>query len=152
VVAGLCGGGAPLAAFREAQGLRARVIDAEEIYNRLYGRLGASGGLPAVQRGRRRAGGRPVLRYLLFAGHGGSDYKLEVFPPGGAGAYPALFPLYLVPQVETVANPPGALLLPNDPVLGDVQGMRCRRSRSGDSWRPTRWNWRGWCRRPSGMS
>ena len=26
-----------------------------------------------------------VLRYLLFAGHGGSDYKLEVFPLGKAG-------------------------------------------------------------------
>ena len=111
---------APLAEFREAQGLRARVIDAEDLYNAF------TDGLVHPEAFRRfsaagvaQAGGQ-VLRYLLFAGHGGSDYKLEVFPPGKAGAYPALFPLYLVSQVDAAAN--GALLLPNDPVLGDVQG------------------------------
>ncbi|MDX9793804.1 MAG: C25 family cysteine peptidase, partial [Kiritimatiellia bacterium] len=110
----------PLAAFREAQGLRTRVIDAEDLYNAF------SDGLAHPEAFRRfsaagvaQAGG-PVLRYVLFAGHGGSDYKLEVFPPGGAGAYPTLFPLYLVPQVDAVAL--GALLLPNDPVLGDTGG------------------------------
>lgn len=111
---------APLAEFREAQGLRARVIDAEDLYNAF------TDGLVHPEAFRRfsaagvaQADGQ-VLRYLLFAGHGGSDYKLEVFPPGKAGAYPALFPLYLVSQVDAAAN--GALLLPNDPVLGDVQG------------------------------
>ena len=111
---------APLAAFREAQGLRARVIDAEDIYNAFtdglvhpeaFRRFSAAGVV--------RADGQ-VLRYLLFAGHGGSDYKLEVFPPGEAGAYPALFPLYLISQTDAVMK--GALMLPNDPVLGDVQG------------------------------
>lgn len=113
---------APLAGFREAQGLRARVIDAEEIYNAFTDGLAHPEAFRRFSAAGVAQAGGPVLRYLLFAGHGGSDYKLEVFPPGGAGAYPALFPLYLVPQVETVANPPGALLLPNDPVLGDVQG------------------------------
>ena len=113
---------APLAAFREAQGLRARVIDAEDLYNAFTDGLAHPEAFRRFSAAGVAQAGGPVLRYLLFAGHGGSDYKLEVFPPGGAGAYPALFPLYLVPQVETVANPPGALLLPNDPVLGDVQG------------------------------
>ncbi len=112
----------PLAEFREAQGLRTRIIDAEDLYNTF------TDGLAHPEAFRRfsaagvaQADGQ-VLRYLLFAGHGGSDYKLEVFPPGKAGAYPTLFPLYLVAQVETGASSPGALLLPNDPVLGDVQG------------------------------
>jgi len=111
---------APLAAFREAQGLRARVIDAEDLYNAFTDGLTH----PEAFRKFSAAGftqpGGPVLRYLLFAGHGGSDYKLEVFPPGGGGAYPSLFPLYLVSHVEEGAQ--AALLLPNDPVLGDVQG------------------------------
>jgi hypothetical protein len=111
---------APLAAFREAQGLRTRVIDAEDLYNAFtdglvhpeaFRRFSAAG--VAQTDGQ-------VLRYLLFAGHGGSDYKLDVFPPGDEGPYPALFPLYLVSQVDAVVK--GALLLPNDPVLGDVQG------------------------------
>ncbi len=113
---------APLAAFREAQGLRARVVDAEDIYNAFTDGLAHPEAFRRFSAAGVAQAGGPVLRYLLFAGHGGSDYKLEVFPPGGAGAYPTLFPLYLVPQVETIASPPGALLLPNDPVLGDVQG------------------------------
>ncbi len=110
----------PLADFRNAQGLRTRVIDAEEIYNaftdgivhpeafRRFSVVGATN--TAAQ----------TLRYLLFAGHGGSDYKLEVFPLDTVGPYPTLFPLYLVPQVDV--SDPGALLLPNDAVLGDVTG------------------------------
>jgi hypothetical protein len=67
-------------------------------------------------------GAAQTLRYLLFAGYGSSDYKLEVFGFGEKGPYPALFPLYLYPQVEVSAVPPAALLLPNDTVLGNARG------------------------------
>lgn len=110
----------PLAAFREAQGLRTRVIDAEAIYNAF------SDGLAHPEAFRRfsaagvtNAAGQ-TLRYLLFAGHGGSDYKLDVFRLGEPAPYPTLFPLYLFPQVEV--SVPGAVMLPNDVVLGDVTG------------------------------
>lgn len=110
----------PLADFRNAQGLRARVIDAEEIYNAF------TDGIVHPEAFRRFAaagvtnGPAQTLRYLLFAGHGGSDYKLEVFRLGEAAPFPSLFPLYLVSQVEPSLS--AALLLPNDPVLGDVAG------------------------------
>jgi hypothetical protein len=110
----------PLAAFREAQGLRTRVVDAEEIYNAF------SDGLAHPEAFRRFSaagvtnGAGQTLRYLLFAGQAGTDYKLDAFPPGSGWAYPTLFPLYLLPQVETSKS--AALLLPNDPVLGDVAG------------------------------
>lgn len=108
----------PLADFRNAQGLVARIIDAEDIYNAF------SSGLVHPEAFRRFAaagvtnGPQQRLRYMLFAGYGGSDYKLEVF--GFSGTYPNFFPLYLVPHVSLVYN--AALLLPNDPVLGDVAG------------------------------
>lgn len=112
----------PLADFRNAQGLATRVIDAEEIYNAF------TGGLVHPEAFRRFAaegvtnGPARRLRYMLFAGYGGSDYKLEVF--GFNGQYPALLPLYLLPHVFSggIDLRPAALLLPNDPVLGDAAG------------------------------
>ena len=110
----------PLADFRNAQGLRTRVVDAEALYNAF------NDGIVHPEAFRRFCaagvtnGSSPTLRYLLFAGHGGSDYKLEVFRLGEIAPYPSLFPLYLVSQVD--ASAPGAILLPNDPVLGDVTG------------------------------
>ncbi len=111
----------PLADFRNAQGLVTRIIDAEDIYNAF------SSGLVHPEAFRRFAAagvtnGPPRLRYMLFAGYGGSDYKLEVF--GFSGIYPNFFPLYLLPHVFYGAGAlkPAALLLPNDPVLGDVAG------------------------------
>ena len=110
----------PLADFRNAQGLRTRVIDAEAVYNAF------THGIVHPEAFRRFSGAGVTnaegqsLRYLLFAGHGGSDYKLEVFRLGELSAYPTLFPLYLFSQV--VDSDAGALLLPNDLVLGDVTG------------------------------
>jgi len=110
----------PLADFRAAQGLRTRVVEAEELYNAF------TDGLVHPEAFRRFCaagvtnGPTPTLRYLLLAGHGGSDYKLEVFKLGELGPYPTLFPLYLVPQVEASAS--GATLLPNDLALGDAVG------------------------------
>ena len=117
-VTGFAEAAQPLADFRNAQGLVTRIIDAEELYNAF------SGGLAHPEAFRRFAaagvtnGASQRLRYMLFAGYGGSDYKLDAF--GFDGPYPALLPLYLLSQVESSAS--AALLLPNDPVLGDVTG------------------------------
>jgi hypothetical protein len=110
----------PLAEFRQAQGLETRVIDAEEIYTAFndglvhpeaFRRFCAAGVTNGVSQ---------RLRYLLFAGYGGSDYKLEVFRLGENLPYPTLFPLYLLPHIDE--SVPGAILLPNDTVLGDASG------------------------------
>ena len=114
----------PLADLRNAQGLRTRVIDAEELYNafteglvhpdafRRFGAAGVTNG--ASQR----------LRYMLFAGHAGGDYKLDAFGFGEKGRYPSLFPLFFHAHVEHDDLIPihNATLYPNDPVLGDVAG------------------------------
>ncbi|MDD4101234.1 MAG: C25 family cysteine peptidase, partial [Kiritimatiellae bacterium] len=118
-VTGFAEAAQPLADFRNAQGLATRIIDAEEIYNAF------SGGLVHPEAFRRFAaagvtnGPTQRLRYMLFAGYGGSDYKLDVF--GFTGTYPNLYPLYLMPHLYT-GEFPAAFLLPNDPVLGDVTG------------------------------
>jgi len=110
----------PLADFRNKQGLRTRVIDAESLYNAF------TDGLVHPEAFRRfcaaGVGGveGQVLRYMLFAGHGGSDYKLEVFRLNESPLYPTLFPLFLVSQTESSAS--AALMLPNDQGLGDATG------------------------------
>jgi len=110
----------PLVDFRNAQGLSTRVIDAEDLYNAF------SDGIVHPEAFRRFCaagvtnGPSQRLRYLLFAGHGGSDYKLDVFGFGERGPYPALFPLYLLGEIEAESS--AALLLPNDTELGDVTG------------------------------
>lgn len=110
----------PLAAFRNAQGLSTQVIDAESLYNDF------TDGLVTPEAFRRfcavgvRPGVKPSLRYLLFAGHGGSDYRLEVFRLNESPLYPTLFPLCLISQVETSAS--AALMLPNDMALGITTG------------------------------
>jgi hypothetical protein len=110
----------PLAALRSAQGLRTRVIDAEELYNAFTDGLVHPDAFRRFCRAGVTSGPEQTLRYLLFAGYGGSDYKLEAFPLEKRGLFPALFPLYLFPQIE--ANAPAALMLPNDSVLGDATG------------------------------
>ncbi len=119
-VAGFAEAVQPLADFRNAQGLRTRVIDAEELYNAFSDGLAHPAAFRRFSAAGIARGPAPTLRYMLFAGHGGSDYKLEVFRLGEMGPYPALFPLYLFSQVDV--NVQGALMLPNDPVLGDVAG------------------------------
>lgn len=119
-VSGFAAAVQPLADFRNAQGLRTRVIDAEELYNAFSDGLAHPKAFQKFSAAGVTNGAVPTLRYLLFAGHGGSDYKLEVFRLGEAAPYPALFPLYLKSQVDGLAK--GALLLPNDPALGDVSG------------------------------
>jgi hypothetical protein len=109
-----------LADFRNAQGLRTRVIDAEELYNAFSDGLVHPEAFVRFCAAGVTNGPSPTLRYLLFAGHAGSDYKLEVFRLGELAPYPALFPLALFSQVE--ASQYAALLLPNDHVLGDVTG------------------------------
>lgn len=114
----------PLADLRSAQGLRTRVIDAEELYNaftdgqvhpeafRRFCAAGVTNG-PAQR-----------LKYVLFAGLAGGDYKLEVFGFGEKGRYPSLFPLYYHAHIEHDDTIPihNATLYPSDPVLGDVAG------------------------------
>ena len=119
-VSGFAAAVQPLADFRNAQGLRTRVVDAEELYNAF------SDGLVHPEAFRRFSaagvtnGPAQTLRYLLFAGHGGSDYKLDVFRLGETAPYPTLFPLYLLSQVEQSVS--AAVLVPSDPVLGDATG------------------------------
>jgi len=110
----------PLADFRTAQGLKTRIIDAEELYNAFSGGLAHPAAFARFSAAGVTNGAVQTLRYLLFAGSGGSDYKLEVFGFGERGPFPTLFPLYLFPQVDTVES--AALILPNDPVLGDATG------------------------------
>lgn len=120
--AGFAEAAQPLADFRNAQGLVTRIIDTAEIYDAF------SDGLVHPEAFRRFAAAGVTnktpqrLRYMLFAGYGGSDYKLDVF--GFSGTYPNLFPIYLLPHVFLGGGilKPAALLLPNDPVLGDVTG------------------------------
>jgi hypothetical protein len=111
----------PLADFRNAQGLRTRIIDAEELYNAFSDGLAHPKAFKNFSSAGVTNGSGQTLRYMLFAGQAGSDYKLEVFKPGAAGLYPAFFPLYLFSQVES-SSPPAALLLPNDLVLGNAVG------------------------------
>jgi hypothetical protein len=114
----------PLAEFRNAQGLRTRVIDAEDLYN------GFTDGLVHPEAFRRFSaagvtnGPVPTLKYLLFAGHAGGDYKLDAFGFGEKGRYASFFPLYFYAHVEHDDRVPvhNATLYPNDPVLGDVAG------------------------------
>jgi len=119
-VAGFAAAVNPLKDFRNSQGLKTCVIDAEALYNAF------TDGLVHPEAFRRfcevgvRSGAERPLRYLLFAGHGGSDYKLEVFRLNESPLYPALFPLYLVSQAESSAS--AALMLPNDQGLGDATG------------------------------
>lgn len=109
----------PLAAFREAQGLRTRVVDAEEIYNAFnHGVAHPEAFRRFCAAGVTNAAGQ-ALRYLLFAGHGGTDYKLDALPLGDERA-PAYFPLYLGGQVE--ASLSQAIMVPRDMELGDVVG------------------------------
>ena len=110
----------PLADFRNAQGLRTRVIYADEIYDAFSDGLVHPAAFQRFSAAGVTNGAAPVLRYMLFAGYGGTDYKLEVFKPGEAGLYPALFPLYQIQQTDSVTF--GALMLPNDPVLGNAVG------------------------------
>lgn len=110
----------PLATLRNAQGLRTRVIDAEELYNAFTDGLVHPDAFRRFCRAGVTSGSEPILRYLLFAGYGSSDYKLEVSPLDKPGLFPALFPLYLFSQVE--ASAPAALMLPNDSALGDATG------------------------------
>ena len=112
----------PLADFRTAQGMRTRVIDAEAIYN------GFSGGLVHPEAFRRfcaagvtNAVGQ-TLRYLLFAGYGGSDYKLDAIPLERSKPYTTLLPIYLISRVEVSSATTGALLLPSDLELGNAVG------------------------------
>ena len=112
----------PLVDFRTAQGLRTRVVDAEAIYNAF------SDGLVHPEAFRRfcaagvtNATGQ-VLRYLLFAGYGGSDYKLDAIPLSQARPYTTLLPIYLLSRVEVSAATTGALLLPSDLELGNATG------------------------------
>ena len=105
----------PLVDLRAAQGVRTRVIDAEEIYNVFSDGLVHPGAFQAFS----RAGvTNASLRYMLFAGHAGSDYKLEAFPLDKPTRFPNYFPLYLlgVKQVSACA----VLMLPNDLVLGNA--------------------------------
>lgn len=105
----------PLATFRAAQGLRTRLIDAEEIYNAFSDGLVHPGAFQAFC----RAGvASHSLRYLLFAGHAGSDYKLEAFPLDRPATFPNYFPLYLLDVKETTLS--AALLVPNDLAIGNV--------------------------------
>jgi len=110
----------PLAAFRQAQGLRTRVIDAEDIYNAFSDGLAQPEAFVRFCAAGVTNGAPSALKYLLFAGYASSDYKLEVFRLGEQRPYPALFPLLLFPQVE--ASQSAALMLPNDHALGDVGG------------------------------
>ncbi len=114
----------PLADFRAAQGLRVRVVDAEALYNAFTDGLVHPEAFRRFSAAGVTNGAGQTLRYLLFAGLGGYDYKLEVFGLGEKGRYPALFPLYLLPQVEIdpAASIYAAYMLPNDTVLGDVVG------------------------------
>lgn len=112
----------PLANFRTAQGLRTRIIDAEELYNAFSDGLVHPKAFQMFSAAGVTNGATQTLRYLLFAGHGGSDYKLEVFRLGQDERYPTLFPLYLFHQVEVSGEIAAALLLPNDPVLGNAVG------------------------------
>jgi hypothetical protein len=113
---------APLAELRRAQGRRTRVIDAEELYNAFSDGLVHPGAFQRFCAAGATAGA--PLKYLLFAGHGGGDYKLDVFGFGEKGRYPSLFPLYFCNQVmnDALAGIQNATLYPNDPVLGDVEG------------------------------
>ncbi len=110
----------PLSDFRNAQGLKTRVIDAESLYNAFTDGLVNPEAFRRFCSAGMKSGAERSLRYLLFAGHGGSDYKLEVFRLNESPLYPALFPLYLISQVEGSAS--AALMLPNDQGLGDATG------------------------------
>lgn len=112
----------PLADFRNAQGLRTRVIDAEELYNAFSDGLAHPKAFQNFSAAGVTNGSGPTLRYMLFAGQAGSDYKLEVFKPGAAGLYPAFFPLYLFAQIENTSVIKAVLLLPNDLALGNAVG------------------------------
>jgi hypothetical protein len=119
-IAGFAAAVQPLADFRNAQGLRTRVIDAEELYNAFSDGLVHPKAFQLFSAAGVTNGPSQTLRYMLFAGYGGSDYKLEVFKLGSAGLYPNLFPLYLFSQIETPSS--AALMLPNDVVLGNATG------------------------------
>ena len=107
--------------FRRKQGLLTRVIDAEELYNAFtagivhpaaFQRFSAVGFTQSPTK----------LRYLLFAGLAGMDYKLDVFGFGSGAdiSYPTFFPLYLLPLKFEDSKNASAFLLPNDLVLGDA--------------------------------
>lgn len=110
----------PLVDFRNAQGLETRLIDAEELYNAFSDGLAHPAAFSRFCTVGVTNGAQQTLRYLLFAGYGGSDYKFEVFRLGELAPYPALFPLYQR-RFEDAAQF-AALMLPNDFVLGEVVG------------------------------
>lgn len=111
-----------LADFREAQGVRTRVIDAEALYNAFTdGIVHPEAFRRFCAAGVTNASGQ-TLHYVLFAGYGGSDYKLDAFPLEKHSSFTSFFPLYLLPQTEVSSATSGALMLPNDTVLGDVTG------------------------------
>jgi hypothetical protein len=65
----------PLADFRNLQGLAARIVDVESLYNRYSHGLADPQAIRAfATEGRANWGGRP-LRYLLLAGAGALDYR-----------------------------------------------------------------------------
>jgi len=108
----------PLVDFRNRQGLVTRIVDAEDIYNAFthgivhpgaFQRFSAAGVTNAT--GQR-------LRYMLFAGYGGSDYKMDAIGFGLRWPWVNYFPIYLYPQSDI----DDFLLLPNDVVLGNATG------------------------------
>jgi hypothetical protein len=110
----------PLVDFRNAQGLGTRLIEAEELYNAFSDGLAHPAAFSRFCTVGVTNGAQQTLRYLLFAGYGGSDYKFEVFRLGELAPYPALFPLYQRCFEDALQF--AALMLPNDFVLGEVVG------------------------------
>lgn len=108
----------PLADFRNAQGLVTRIIDAEDIYNAFSGGLAHPAAFQRFCAAGVTNGASPRLRYLLFAGNGGSDYKLDAIGFGEKWPWITYFPIYLYPQ----ADDGDYLLLPNDVALGNAAG------------------------------
>jgi hypothetical protein len=111
----------PLRAFREAQGLSARVIDADEIY------AAFSDGIVCPDAFRRFAAAglaAGTLKYVLFAGQAGADYKHLCSPMGSGKPFPTFFPVVFAPFFDPAAAPAGAsvsaILPPNDVILGDA--------------------------------
>lgn len=108
---------APLAARRNAQGIRTRVIDAEEIYNaftdglvhpiafRYFVGMGADNAKP--------------MRYMLLAGNGGYDYKLDAFPLEVPSPFLNLLPTYMLYNTDGKAH----LLIPAEMELGIPPGQ-----------------------------
>lgn len=108
----------PLADFRSAQGLSTRVVDAEEIYNAFTHGLAHPGAFQRFSAAGVTQAPAPRLRYLLFAGNGGSDYKLDAIGFGERWPWVTYFPLYLYPVIGET----DALMAPNDMILGNGSG------------------------------